>query len=135
FLWWFSPNREQPRRGGAADHTGDSDRDLTKRRRRDAAERDRTDTNLSPEIEIAPRIRSLGLQLLDGSKRVLADRRELHGIGGLDHLGKRRLDRGRLPRQFGAKKLAQVAVTHRIARQRIARHAADGELVDGVAAP
>ena len=32
-------------------------------------------------------VRALGLQLFDGGERVLADRGELHGVGGLDHLG------------------------------------------------
>src|SRR5882757_6598528 len=50
------PERQQALRGRAADHAGDADRDLPQRRSRHAAERDRTDADLSPEIEIAPRI-------------------------------------------------------------------------------
>src|SRR5712675_2334630 len=66
------PERQKALRGRAADHAGDADRDLPQRRSRHAAERDRADADLSPEIEIAPRIRPLGLEFVDGGERVLA---------------------------------------------------------------
>jgi len=48
------PERQQALRRRAADDAGNADRDLPQRRRRDAAERDRADADLPPEIEIAP---------------------------------------------------------------------------------
>src|SRR6185437_11945604 len=47
------PERQQPLAGGATDHAGDSDRDGAQRCRRDAAERDRADADLAPEVQIA----------------------------------------------------------------------------------
>src|SRR6195256_7002137 len=121
------PEGQQALRGGAADHAGDADRDLAKRRRRDAAQRNRADPDLTPEVEIAPAIRALGLELFHGGERILADRAELHGVGGLDHLAERSLDGRRLSRQLAAEILAQSSIADRVARQRIARHAADGQ--------
>src|SRR6266852_9826723 len=60
---------------------------LAKRRRGHAAECDRADPDLAPEVEIAPAIGTLGLEFFHGGQRFLAHRAELHGIGGLDHLG------------------------------------------------
>src|SRR5207248_8670536 len=128
------PERQQALRGGTADHAGDADCDLPQRCRRNAAERDRANADLTPEVEIAPRVRTLGLELFDRGERILADGAELPGIGGLDHLGERRLDRRRLVRQLAAQEFAQTCITHGIACERIARHAADRQLVVGVAA-
>lgn len=50
------PEREQPLRRRAADHTGNADLDLAQRRRGNAAQRERADTDLAPEIEVAPRV-------------------------------------------------------------------------------
>src|SRR5579872_2172883 len=83
------PERQQPLAGRAADHAGNADRDRAHRRGRDAAERNRADADLAPEIEVAPRIRSFCLQFLDRGERVLAHGAELHGVGGLHHFGER----------------------------------------------
>src|ERR1700674_2184945 len=102
------PERQQPLRGRTADHAGNADRDLAKRRRRNATERDRSDADLAPEVEVAPRVGALGLELIHRGERVFADRAKLHGIGRLDHLAKRYLDGGRLHREFAAKIFAQA---------------------------
>src|ERR1700761_4645078 len=122
------PERQQSLRGRTADHAGNTDRALAQGRGGDAAQRDRADADLAPEIEIAPGVRALGLEFVDRGKRVLAHGRELHGIRGLDHLGQRLPDRLRRLRQLAAQIVAQALVTHRIARQRVARHAADRQL-------
>src|ERR1700694_5858977 len=85
----FLPERQQPLRGRTADHAGNTDRDLAKRGGRDAAERDRADADLTPEVEVAPRVGTLGLEFFHRRKRVFADCAKLHGIGRLDHLPKR----------------------------------------------
>src|SRR5579871_4329771 len=110
------PERQKTLRRRAADHAGDADLNLPQGGGRNAAERESTDADLAPEIEITSRVRALGLQLFDGGKRVLADRTELHGIGGLDYFGERDLHRFRLVRQFAAQKLAQVRVAYGVAR-------------------
>src|SRR5689334_18864692 len=83
------PERQQALRRRTTDHTGDADLDLAERRGRDAAERNRADADLSPEIEIAPRVRPLGFELLDRRERILAHGAELHGVGGLNRFGER----------------------------------------------
>src|SRR5277367_5900962 len=99
------PERQQALRRRAADHAGDADRDLAQCCRRDAAERNGADADLTPEVEIAPRVRALGLELIDRGERILAHRAELNGIGSLDYLSERRLDRCRLVWQFAAQEL------------------------------
>src|SRR4051794_10476444 len=79
-LLLFFPERQQALRRRTADHAGNADRDLSESRCRDAAERDRTDAHLAPEVQITPRVRPLCLELLDGGERVLANRAELHGV-------------------------------------------------------
>ena len=133
-LLLFLPERQQALRGRAADHAGNSHRHLAEGRRRDAAERERADTHLPPEIDIAPRLRPLGLELFDRGKRVLAHRAELHGVGGLDHLGQRRFERRRSARPLAPEKFAQFGIAHGVAGQGVARHAANGQLVHGIAA-
>src|SRR6266481_7876218 len=107
------PERQQTLRRRASDHAGNADRDLPKRRRRDAAERERADADLAPEVEVAPAIRALGLELFYGGERILADRAELHRVGGLDHLAERSLDCRGLPRRPAAEILAQSCFADR----------------------
>src|SRR3984885_14458989 len=128
------PERQQALAGGAADHAGDADRHRTERCRRDAAERDRADADLAPEIEIAARVRALRLEFIDRGERILAHGAELHRVGGLDHFGERHLDRVALHLEFAAQIFSQRRIAHGVAGERIARHAADGEFVDGVVA-
>src|SRR5579863_2390831 len=128
------PERQQPLAGRAADHAGNADRDRAHRRGRDAAERNRADADLAPEIEVAPRIRAFRLQFFDRGERVLAHGAELHGVGGLHHFGERHLHRIVLNLELAAQIFAQAGIPHRVACERIAGHAAHGELVDGVAA-
>src|SRR5258708_36072416 len=79
------PERQQALRRRATDHAGDADRDLAEGGRRDAAERDRADADLTPEIEIAPGILALGIELFQRGLRIHANCAELHRVGGLDH--------------------------------------------------
>jgi len=44
------PERQQALRRRAADHAGNTDRDLPQRRRRNTTERNRADADLTPEI-------------------------------------------------------------------------------------
>src|ERR1700736_1425437 len=97
------PERQQSLRSRATDHAGDPNRDLAKRSGRDAAERDRADADLAPEVEVAPGGGAFGLEFIHRGERVFADRAKLHGIGCLDHLAKRYLDGCRLHREFAAK--------------------------------
>src|SRR6185436_11778105 len=60
------PERQQALRRRTADHAGNPDRNLSKSRRRDAAQRNRPDTDLASEVQIAPRVRTLRLEFLDG---------------------------------------------------------------------
>src|ERR1700730_10297992 len=48
------PERQQALRCLATDDAGDTNRDLAEGCRRDAAERDRADADLAPEVEVAP---------------------------------------------------------------------------------
>src|ERR1700712_1729904 len=128
------PERQQSLRGRASDHARNAYCHLSQRRRRDATKRDRADADLSPEVEIAPAVRALGLELVHSRKRVLAQRCDLHGVSGLDHFSERRFDGRGLLRQFAAKIFTKTAVADRITRQGIARHASDRQLVDGVPA-
>src|ERR1700760_602259 len=93
----FFPERQQPLRSRASDHAGNSDRDLPQRSRRNAAQRHRADPDLSPEIQIAPSIRALGLEFIDRSNGILAHGAELNHIGGLHDLLERCLHRFGLP--------------------------------------
>src|SRR6266851_6253442 len=70
------PEGQQALRRRASDHAGNADRDLPKRRRGNASERERADADLAPEVEVAPAIRALGLELFHGGERILADRAE-----------------------------------------------------------
>src|SRR5882724_10640941 len=128
------PERQKPLRRRTSDHAGNADRNLPQRRGRDAPERNRSDADLAPETQVAPAIGAFGLEFLHRAKRILAQRRNLYRVGRLDHLAERRLDRGRLVGKLAAEIFTQAGVADRIARQRIARHAADRQLVDGVAA-
>src|SRR3954451_24321249 len=72
------PERQQALRGGASDHAGDADGHLPERGRGNAAQPPRADADLAPEVEIAPRVRSLGLEVFYRSHRIAAQRADLH---------------------------------------------------------
>ncbi len=80
------PERQQPLRGRASDHAGDTDRHLPQRRGRNAAQRHGADADLAPEVEVAPLVRALALEVVNGGQRIAAQRADLHGVGGLNHL-------------------------------------------------
>src|SRR5258705_9331757 len=116
----FFPEGQEALRRRAADHAGDADRYLAKRRSGHAAECDSADADLAPEAEIAPAIGALGLEFFHSGQRILAHRPELHVVGGLNHLGERRLDRQRLPRKLATQEFPQARIADRVARQRVA---------------
>src|SRR3954469_11489269 len=96
------PERQQSLRCRTADYAGDADRDLPQRSRRDATERDRADTDLSPEAEVAAAIGALDLEFIHGGERILTQGCNLHRVRRLDHFGERRFDRRRLPGKLAA---------------------------------
>src|SRR3954451_8215504 len=130
----FFPERQQTLGRRATDYARNPDGDLTQGGGRDAADRDRADTHLAPEIEVAPCNGAFGFELFDRGERILAYGPELYGIGRFDHLAQRYLDRFGLGRQLAPEKLAQSCIAHRVARKRVTRHAADRQLVNSVTA-
>jgi hypothetical protein len=74
-------------RSGASYHAGYTDGNLAEGCRRHAAERDHADADLAPQIQIAARVRSLGLELFDRSERIATDRAEFDPVCGLDYFG------------------------------------------------
>jgi hypothetical protein len=52
--------------------------------RRDAAQRDASDADLAPEVQVAPAIRAFGFEFFHGCERILADGAKLHRVGGFN---------------------------------------------------
>src|ERR1043166_5269043 len=86
------PQRERARRDRAADHAWNSDLDLAERRGGDAADRDRADPDLAPGRELLPVGRAFALELLDRRGLLAVQRRDVNGLGRVDHLAQDRVE-------------------------------------------